>query len=429
MAASGILSLFGPIDSGNPNELTEMRILNNPGWLVEACNNAVGTFKPVSSRISFVVTIFILTAITTSSVCGQSTKSQDAESSKSPIRWSALPPIPNTLGVAGPIAGSSNNALIVGGGANFPSAPPWLGGTKVWHDNVHVLESMNARTLNAPTWIDAGRLPRPLGYSVCVTLPEGLKVSAGVACFGGSDSRQHYRDCFLMRWADEKLSYQSLPSMPAPCANASGVLVGSVVYIAGGLGQPTETDAMNTFWALDLNSTPLVWKELPAWPGPARMLAAMVAVNDTIYLCSGVKLAAGSDGKAVREYLNDGYAYHPEKGWSALPNAPRAAVAATVLQTGDLEFQILGGDDGSLINFQPPEQHPGFPKSALSYSIAEKKWKVIENALPESLVTTTIVPWNGKYVMPSGEIRPGVRSPKVWQIELDPAPVQRETPK
>lgn len=403
-----------------------MRILNNPCWLVEACIKADGTFKPVSGSSSFFVTILLLMAMTTSGVFGQSAKSQDAQSSTSPIRWSALPPIPNSLGVAGPIAGISNNALIVGGGANFPSAPPWQGGTKVWHDKVYVLESMNAQALNAQRWIDAGRLPRPLGYSVCITLPEGLKVPAGVACFGGSDSRQHYRDCFLMRWADEKLSYQSLPSLPAPCANASGVLAGSVVYIAGGLAQPTDTAAMHTFWALDLNSTPLVWKELPAWPGPTRMLAAMVAVNDTIYLCSGVKLTADKDGKAVREYLTDGYSYHPEKGWAALPNAPRAAVAATVLQTGDLEYQILGGDDGSLVNFQPPEEHPGFPKSALSYSIAEKKWKVIENALPESHVTTTIVPWNGKYVMPSGEIRPGVRSPKVWQIKLLPAPVQHQ---
>lgn len=406
-----------------------MRILNNPCWLVEACIKADGTFRPVSGHPSFFVTILLLMAITTSSVCGQSAKSKDAESSLSLIRWSTLPPIPNSLGVAGPVAGIVNNALIVGGGANFPSAPPWQGGTKVWHDNVYVLELMTARTLTAQTWIDAGKLPRPLGYSVCVTLPEGLNVPAGVACFGGSDSRQHYRDCFLMRWADAKLSYQSLPPLPAPCANASGVLAGSVVYIAGGLGQPTDTTALHNFWTLDLNVTPLVWKELPSWPGPARMLAAMIAVKDTVYLCSGAKLTAGADGKAVREYLTDGYAYQPDTGWSALPNAPRSAVAATVLQTSDLEFQILGGDDGSLVNFQPQAQHPGFPKSALSYSIAEKNWKVIESALPESQVTTTIVPWNGKYVIPSGEIRPGVRSPKVWQIELLPDPVQRDIPK
>lgn len=391
-----------------------MRILNNPCWLVEACINAVGAFKPVSSLISFLVTILLLTATSSTSVCAQSAKNNNAEPSKSPLRWSALPAIPNSLGVAGPVAGVSNSALIVGGGANFPSAPPWQGGTKVWHDKVYVLESINALT-----WIDADRLPRPLGYSVCITLPEGLNVPAGAACLGGSDSRQHYRDCFLMRWTDGKMSYEALPPLPSPCANASGALAGSVVYIAGGLSEPSDTEAMHTFWAMDLKSKPLVWKILPAWPGPARMLAAMVAVNDTVYLCSGAKLMAGSDGKAVREYLTDGYAYHPKSGWAKLPQAPRAAVAATVLPSGKSDFLILGGDDGSLVNFQPPEQHPGFPKSALRYSIPEKSWKTIENTLPESHVTTTIVPWNGKYVIPSGEVRPGVRSPKVWQIEIE----------
>ncbi len=186
-----------------------MRILNNPCWLVEACNKADGTFEPLSGCSSFFATILLLMAMATSSAFGQSMKSQDAGASKSPIRWSTLPPIPNSLGVAGPIAGTSNNALLVGGGANFPSAPPWQGGAKFWHDKVYVLESinaqaMNAQSLNAQAWIDAGRLPRPIGYSACVTLPEGLKIPSGVVCLGGSDSRQHYRDCFLVRWADKE---------------------------------------------------------------------------------------------------------------------------------------------------------------------------------------------------------------------------------
>ncbi|MCX6997017.1 MAG: hypothetical protein NTV49_07995, partial [Kiritimatiellaeota bacterium] len=55
------------------------------------------------------------------------------------LTWSALPDLPEALGVAGPFAGVSGGALLVAGGANFPNGMPWAGGRKVWHDAVYVL--------------------------------------------------------------------------------------------------------------------------------------------------------------------------------------------------------------------------------------------------------------------------------------------------
>jgi len=39
-------------------------------------------------------------------------------------------------GLAGAFAGIHNGVLIVAGGANFPDAPPWEGGLKVFHDEI-----------------------------------------------------------------------------------------------------------------------------------------------------------------------------------------------------------------------------------------------------------------------------------------------------
>jgi N-acetylneuraminic acid mutarotase len=44
-------------------------------------------------------------------------------------------------------------------------------------------------------------------------------------------------------------------------------------------------------------------------------------------------------------------------------------------------------------------------------------------ALPVARVTVPTVVWRDLWVIPSGEMRPGVRSPEVWAIdptELDP---------
>jgi len=48
------------------------------------------------------------------------------------------PPLPDAHGFAGGFAGHSQGALLFAGGANFPSAPPWEGSAKVWHDRVSV---------------------------------------------------------------------------------------------------------------------------------------------------------------------------------------------------------------------------------------------------------------------------------------------------
>ncbi|MCC6681678.1 MAG: sodium:solute symporter, partial [Phycisphaeraceae bacterium] len=57
------------------------------------------------------------------------------------LQWNSLPPLPDAIGVAGPVVGVHNDALIVGGGANFPTAEGqsiW-DASKVWHDDVYVL--------------------------------------------------------------------------------------------------------------------------------------------------------------------------------------------------------------------------------------------------------------------------------------------------
>ena len=73
---------------------------------------------------------------------------------------------------------------------------------------------------------------------------------------------------------------------------------------------------------------------------------------------------------------------------------------------------VIGGDDGSQVN-APPEQHWGFRHDVLAYEPKSDRWENLDDA-PFALVTTTTVMWKNRIVIPSGEVKPGVRSTEVW---------------
>jgi N-acetylneuraminate epimerase len=327
-----------------------------------------------------------------------------AKSESLKFTWRELPRIPDAVGFAGAFAGVSGGALIVAGGANFPSTMPWEGGQKVWHDSIFALTKTNG------PWLTGFKLPRPLGYGVSVT------TTRGVLCAGGSDAHQHFKDVFLLNWRHGKIETKTFPSLPLPLANACGALVGTTFYIAGGIESPDATNALNNFWSLDLAQAKPEWRSLDPWPGPARMLAVAGAANGSFYLFSGVSLT-GDAGKPVRSYLNDAYCFKPGEGWKRIADLPRAAVAAPspAIAHGN-QLLIVSGDDGVLVNFEPKSVHPGFPKNMLSYDPHSDRWTNLGDT-PLSRATAPIVPWQKMFVIPNGEARPGYRTPEVWGVE------------
>lgn len=319
--------------------------------------------------------------------------------------WKLLPSIPDPVGFAAPFAGTSGGALLVAGGANFPDAPPWEGGRKVWHDSIFVLPAPDA------TWLSGFKLPRPVGYGVSVSW------RAEVICAGGSDARGHFRDVFALRWANGRIETRPLPPLPQPMANGCGTLVGDTFYLAGGTDKPDATNALKTFWMLDLADTNSAWRELEPCPGPARMLAVAGAAQGSFFLFSGVELIGDAAGKPVRRYLNDAWRFTPGKGWTRLADLPRAAVAAPspAIATGG-RLLIVSGDDGKLVNFEPKSAHPGFPKDVLAYDPRADQWTAAGES-PLSRATVPVVEWQGQSIIPNGEARPGIRTPEVWAAD------------
>lgn len=328
-----------------------------------------------------------------------------AQSAAKPLNWSNLSPIPDPVGFAGSFAGVSNGTLLVAGGANFPDGgAPWTGSKKAWHDHIFALEKPGGK------WKLAGKLPHSLGYGGSVTWKDALII------IGGSNENGHYADVLMLKYVNGKIESTSLPALPKPIANTSGVLIGDVIYMAGGTETADAKNAEKNFWALDLSQDQKAWKILAAWPGPSRMLAVTGAQGGSFYLFSGAGLEDG-----VRNYLKDAYQYTPDMGWKKLADLPNSVTAAPspAYTAGQSHLLIFGGDDGKLAAeaAELKEKHPGFSRQVWDYNTLTNTWSAIAQLPLAPAVTTTLTIWNGDVVIPGGEVRPAVRTPKVLVIK------------
>ncbi len=350
------------------------------------------------------IMVFMLIAMSTTVLPANMLLSKNINSGS---QWIQLTPLPENLGLAGVYAGVSQASLLVAGGANFPGKMPWEGGKKVWYDTIYMLDHPDGQ------WKMAGRLPRALGYGVSVSYKDA------VICVGGSDALRHHPDCFRLRINNEKCVVEPLPSLPIPLALMSGALVSNVLYIAGGCEVPGESLAVNSFFGLDLESSNLTWQPLDPIPGEGRLLACAAGYDDAFYLFGGAALRTNAQGKVSRVYLREALSYRKKTGWTRLPEMPKPCVAApSPVPRIHGCFWLLSGDDGSLIDFKPLDKHPGFPNTVLKFDPTSNRWSRA-GEIPAPRATTSCVGWNSMYVVPSGEVRPGVRSPEIWGYNLD----------
>lgn len=342
------------------------------------------------------------------------------------LQWGQLSALPDEVGFAGSFAGVSNGALLVGGGSNFPQGQtPWNGGAKLWYDDLFALEKPDGQ------WKRVGRLPRKLGYGVSATWRDGM------VCVGGSNAEGHFAEAFIVRYQNGKITIEDLPSLPDPLANASGALLGNVLYVAGGIRTPDAKSALSDCWSIDLAAAPdnRQWRREANIPGPGRMLSVAGVQDGAFFVFSGVELVDGQ-----RRYLTDAYRLSKTESWTRLSDLPASAAAAPTpaYAAGQGTLLIMGGDDGSLVHEAATLQsrHPGFSDQVWSYNVITDVWAAMEsiptdkksdaeenpNGSTWPAVTTATVNWHGKFVIPGGEVRPATRTPRV----LTAQPVQQK---
>ena len=195
-----------------------------------------------------------------------------------------------------------------------------------------------------------------------------------------------------------------------------GALVGRHVHLCGGIPKPDSTRATTDHWSFDLDHPERGWRVLPSLPAPGRILATAAAVDGGFLVFGGCSLAAGADGKASRTYLLDAWRFADGK-WSALPDLPRASVAAAspAPVVGSSVF-LVSGDDGAQTGLASPADHKGFTAQILRLDQGAEAWEECGKLEVPPPVTLPVAPWQGGFIFFNGEVRPGVRTPRVFQL-------------
>ena len=352
-------------------------------------------------------------------------------SGKDLLDWDELPPLPDREGFAGVFAGvvgdEADHFLVVAGGANFPDKRPWEQGSKEYYARVFVLPLKQGGEWRE----DERRLPMKAAYGMSVGLENGK------CLFMGGENAEGARDEVMeISLSGGKLSIEVIGALPKPITSGVAALVeGAVLVGAGGDGERTHRE----LWQMRRQDPRWIeWKSL-GWPGEARgRVHSVGGVRGRRFYLFGGRDNAGSDEAAAErifglDWLKDCWELDVEGGiWRRLADLPegRSAAPSTALPVGAASFLILGGVTVDFLRSQlaaRPElngqgmEHPGFSDKVLSYDVVTDRWAERgEMSLGESLppVTTPVVFWEGQWIIPSGEIKPGVRTPGVLKISL-----------
>lgn len=352
------------------------------------------------------------------------------------IQWHSLPKLPDDHGLAGPFAGKIEGSLVVAGGANFPEAPPWEGGKKVWHDRIFVYST------EQNSWmISEMRLPQPLAYGVSLTLPG----RGSVVVLGGSDQENVPTTTALeLRLVSGNVTLTELPSLPVPLAEMSGEAIGNTLYLFSGR---TSGKTSQTLFQIDLDAIKPQWKALP-WPSEARGRMHSIAgkQGEKLYWFGGrdrmsedsIPFPEDRMEPESLDFLRDCYRFDPVSvEWERLADLPAGLSAAPspAVSIGDAHLLVVGGVTVDFLKEQlaaRPElngqghEHPGFAKTIWGYHIVTDTWAPVDE-IPSQLDAPVTVPVvmgdENTFVIPSGEIKPGVRTRQVirGQVEVNRA--------
>lgn len=355
------------------------------------------------------------------------------------MQWkveSSLPPENGksvATGLAGPVTGVLDHYFFIGGGANFPELMPWNGGAKKFHNQllVYAIKGEKLELLNKHF-----NLPNNIAYAASCNTDKGILFA------GGENENGPSNLVWQMKWDPifQNIVFDKLPNLPIALSNASITVVKNKIYLVGG---ETATNTLDQLIVLDLEQTQLGWQALKKTPIPishAVMDVLFQKKEGQIFLAGGRK----KNTNGISDFHTTMFAYDlATDNWEQKHALPYEICAGTGGSTMSNQFVVFGGDRGTvfhqvekliasintekdpeikskLINQKNTLQanHPGFSKDVLVYDALQDCWKTIGIIPFETPVTTTAVKWGHRFIIPSGEVKAGVRSSTILSVKM-----------
>lgn len=355
------------------------------------------------------------------------------------IEWKTIAELPpfrdqsKSIGVAGPVVGIINNKLIVAGGANFPDKMPWQGGKKIYYNNISIFNKEKEQVFQEKI---QNSLTSNIAYAANCITPLGVVYAGGENELGLSDK------VYLLQWdeASNNLRQTKLPDLPVETTNGSLVCIDNTIYFLGG---ETLTNTTNQFYSLNLIKINLGWMTLPVLPKPlSNMVVVAQYLNGQkqIYLMGG----RAKQKNGISDFSSDVYSFDIHlKIWDKKKSLPYPLSAGTGAVFSEKYILLFGGDRGerfnkveqtiSNINLEKDElrkenlisiknklleSHPGFSNEILLYNTQKNIW-LSNGFIPfNASVTTNLVQWGDEIIIPSGEIKAGVRTPRIISAKI-----------
>ena len=355
------------------------------------------------------------------------------------IEWKTIAELPpfrdqsKSIGVAGPVVGIINNKLIVAGGANFPDKMPWQGGKKIYYNNISIFNKEKEQVFQEKI---QNSLTSNIAYAANCITPLGVVYAGGENELGLSDK------VYLLQWdeASNNLRQTKLPDLPVETTNGSLVCIDNTIYFLGG---ETLTNTTNQFYSLNLIKINLGWMTLPVLPKPLSNMVVVAQYLDgqkQIYLMGG----RAKQKNGISDFSSDVYSFDIHlKIWDKKKSLPYPLSAGTGAVFSEKYILLFGGDQGerfnkveqtiSNINLEKEqfkkenlisiknkllESHPGFSNEILLYNTQKNIW-LSNGFIPfNASVTTNLVQWGDEIIIPSGEIKAGVRTPRIISAKI-----------
>lgn len=348
-------------------------------------------------------------------------------------------------GVASPFAAVINGNLIVAGGCNFTGEKKGKTGEKSYYKDMYSY-SLN-RITDKPHRLNL-QLPEALAYGVSIQVP------GGAVFLGGRNDSSFSDKVMLLTWDASKKQVVSHPLPPLPVQNAlyGGTYSNGRLYVAGA---EARAPFRKLFLSLQLNRSGSRWEQLASYPGRARTSPVVVAQSNGEE--ENVFLFFGSTADGKRPYIMSSYLAYSIKSsrWSKevstiYHGSPICYFGGDAFRSGAHHILFIGGVDINIYRTEIArrEAYSSIPSSPLKDSIKAasdaymtanrsffnfndrvmafhtltKSWTPLQEAPYGGVTGAKVVSMGNKLYIVSGEVKPGIRTPKVYAGEVNSNP-------